>query len=327
MATAETAVEPKQPKPAAGPSFLEELGDCWRQFPEKPLFFFLLVPWLLMFQFLGNSTFGYVNSPSLFSWMYEAYHSPFQDDDHGTYIPFIVLGLAWWKRKELKSVQKCLWWPGLVILTSACLLHLVGYLVQQPRLSVAALFWGIYGMMGIAWGPRFLKAAFFPYLLFVFCVPIGSLSSSITFPLRMLVAKVSAFLAGGLGVDVIRDGSRIFNAKGTFQYDVAPACSGIRSLISLLVLSVVYGFVVFRRWWPRGVMILAVAPLAVAGNVLRITTVIIVGQAFGQDAGVRIENKLGFVTFAVALSGMFCLSWVMEKMLQKKTAHTEAQAA
>jgi exosortase len=319
MATADVATEPEQPKPAAGPSFLQELGEAWQQIPEKVLFFGLLVPWLLFFHFLGNSTFGYVNSSSLFVWLEGAYNSPFKDDDHGPYVPLLVLGLMWWKREELKHAPKRLWWPGLIILAGGCFLHLLGYIVQQPRLSVMGFFVGVYGLMGLAWGPAFLRVVFFPYFLFAFCVPIGSLSGMITFPLRMVVTKIAVGIAHLLGVDVIQDGSRIFYPGKAFQYDVAPACSGIRSLIAMFLLATVYAFVVFRQSWPRLTLIIAAIPLAVAGNVIRLTTIILVGQAFGRDAGLMIEQKFGFVTFAVALAGMLGISWLLEKVLLRKT--------
>jgi exosortase/archaeosortase family protein len=80
---------------------------------------------------------------------------------------------------------------------------------------------------------------------------------------------------------------------------------------------------VFKQWWPRLVIIALAMPLAVAGNVVRITTIIIVGKAFGHDAGVMIEQKFGFVTFAVALAGMFGVSWLIERLVFK--AHPGAE--
>ncbi|MCD6050520.1 MAG: hypothetical protein K0Q55_1923, partial [Verrucomicrobia bacterium] len=305
-------------KPAAGPSFMEELKGCWRQVPEKALFFGLVIPWLLLFHFLGNSTFGYVNSPSLYLWLEGAYNSPFQDDDHGPLIPLVVIGLCWWKRKELQEAPKRLWWPGLFILGAGCLLHVLGYLVQQPRLSVAALFLGIYGLIGVAWGPAFLRAIFFPYFLFMFSVPIGSLSGMITFPLRMVVTKIAVAIAQFLGVDVIQDGSRILDEAGKFNYDVAPACSGIRSLVAMFLLATVYAFMIFKQGWARAVIIAAAMPLAIVGNVVRLTTIILVGKAFGHDAGVMIEQKFGFVTFLVALVGLYGISWLLERIVFKK---------
>lgn len=322
---ADTAKDPEQPKPAASASFVQELQTAWRQMPEKTLFFGLLAAWFALFHFLGNSTFGYINSPSIFVWLNEAYNSPFKDDEHGPFVPLLVLGLLWWKRADLQHAPKRLWWPGISILLGACLLHLLGYLVQQPRLSVVALFTGIYGLMGIAWGPALLRAIFFPYFLLAFCVPLGSLSGMITFPLRMVVTKIAVAVTTILGVEVIQDGSRVFNAAKTFQYDVAPACSGIRSLIAMFLLATVYAFVVFRQWGPRMLIIVAAIPLAILGNVIRLSTIILVGQAFNHDAGVMIEQKFGFVTFAVALAGLLGVSWLLEKFYLKPPASEEAK--
>jgi exosortase len=115
------------------------------------------------------------------------------------------------------------------------------------------------------------------------------------------VAKITVALAQVLGIDVIRDGTQLFNARQTYAYDIAPACSGIRSLISLLALTTVYGFMVYRTAWRRLLMIGLAIPLAVLGNVLRITFVIVTAEAFGQEAGGWVEQKFGFVTFAVAI--------------------------
>ena len=79
--------------------FRIEFLDFWRQLPNKSLFFLLLIAWLVLFQFLGNSTFGYIDTPSLLYWMYSAYDSPGSDDGHCKLIPLVVVGLLWWKRK------------------------------------------------------------------------------------------------------------------------------------------------------------------------------------------------------------------------------------
>lgn len=301
------------------PGFREEFADCWRRLPDKGLFLALAGAWLLLFHFLGNSTFGYVDTPSLFLWLNDAYNSPQSEDGHGNLIPLAVAILFWMKREELLALPKRVWWPGLVVLFFAMLLHSLGYLVQQPRLSVVALFAGLYGLAGMVWGPMWLRASFFPFVLFVFSIPLGSLAESITFPLRMLVTKIAVAASNdALGIQVVRDGSRIFDVKHSFQYDVAPACSGIRSLISLAAVAVIYSFVSFRTWWRRGLIIIAAAPLAVTGNVARLIVVILVADAFGQNAGAAVEQKFGFVTFAVALGGLLLLGWILRE--KKKTA-------
>ena len=147
----------KQDKVGATPGGVwSDALNCWRQLPNKVFFFVLLAAWLALFQFLGNSTFGYVDTPSLPHWMYNAYNSSSAtaDDGHGNLIPFVVLALFWWKRKELLAGRFQTWWSGLLLVGAALALHVLGYVVQQPRISIVALFTGVYGLMGLAWGPR-----------------------------------------------------------------------------------------------------------------------------------------------------------------------------
>lgn len=316
-------VSDERANPGGGQSFVDDVKRCWAAWPEKFLFLGLLAAWGGFFQVLGNSTFGYVDTASLFRWLHTAYNSPSSEDGHGNLIPLVVLGLFWWRREELLAVPKRVWPPALAWLAVAVLLHVVGYVVQQPRVSVVALFAGIYALMGLAWGPAWLRASFFPFVLFVFCVPIGSLAEGITFPLRMMVARATAgFSTGVLGIEVVREGSQIFSPSRSFNYDVAPACSGIRSLISLLALTTIYGFVSFRAAWKRGLMVLVAVPLAVFGNVVRVVAVIVVADAFGQDAGAFVEQRLGFVTFAVALGCVLGLGWGLRER-PRRTEQTE----
>jgi len=296
-------------------SLMQELQACWRGMPYRWIFVLLLAAWGLFFQMLGNSTFGYVDTPSLFGWMYNAYNAPGSDDGHGNLIPIVVLVLMGWKRHELMSVPKGVWGPALGLLGLATACHLVGYLIQQPRISILAFFLGIYGLMGLCWGKAWLRATFFPFVLFLFCIPIGSLAESLTFPLRMLVTTISVGISQhGLGIDVIREGSRLMSPDQRFVYDVAPACSGIRSLISLLALTTIYGFVVFRTPWKRLLMVAIALPLAVAGNVARITSVIIAAEAFGQEIGAKVHDGAGFITFLLAIGCVAALGgWLREK--------------
>ena len=92
----------------------DEIRSFWRQLPDKALFFALLGAWLALFQFLGNSTLGYVKTHSLFGWLWFVYDTT-PDDAHGLYIPLVVLGLFWWKRETLLATAKAIWWPALTL--------------------------------------------------------------------------------------------------------------------------------------------------------------------------------------------------------------------
>jgi exosortase len=264
--------------------------DCWQRLPNKGLFLVLLVAWLALFQFLGNSTMGYIPTPSLLSWMYAGYVSANdeggRDDSHGKLIPFLVLGLFWLKRKRLLALPLQTWWPGLLMVALAVGLHLVGYMVQQPRISIVALFVGIYGLMGLAWGPQLLRESFFPFVLFAFCVPLGWSAVSITFPLRLLVCRAVEFISGYiLQIDILREGTKLINPTGHYQYEVAAACSGIRSLFATIAVAIIYAMLGFRSWWRRGVLIASAVPLAVLGNIVRMLSIVIAAEIWGQQAG------------------------------------------
>lgn len=306
-------------------SFVEELREFWEFLPQKWIVGILALAWLALFQFWGSSTFGYIDTASLFSWMYNAYTAPFSEDGHGLLIPFVVLGLLWWKRRELTALRLEPWPWAFLIFAAAVLLHFVGFIAQQARISVAALFLGLYAILGLCWGRGWLRRTFFPYFLFVFCVPIGSLATVVTLPLRLLVTQLAVgFASIALQLDVVCDGTLIFDSARSYQYDVAPACSGIRSLVALFALATIYGFVSFQSPWRRAAMMFSSIPLAVLGNVLRIITVIVVGDVYGEAAGEKVEQKLGFATFfLVGIVGLVIVSRFLEEKNRRAKAQNE----
>lgn len=302
--------------------FQADLIRWWRLLPNKGFFLVLLAAWLAMFVFWGNSTLGYIHSPSLFTWMRVSYtgfgptDQEIGDDRHGFLVPFVVLALFWWKRKELMGVPTRTWSPGFVLVVMAVVLHVLGYVVQQPRLSIVALFVGVYGLMGLAWGPEWLRASFFPFFLFAFCVPMGSLAEGITFHLRLMVSETVEFIAKNLlAIDVIRQGTALMD-PGHYQYDVAAPCAGMRSLIATVGLAMVYSFMTFRSWWKRGALVAAAFPLAVAGNVVRMLTIIITAAIWGQSAGnyVHEGGPVGIISllpYCIPFGGLLWLGHVL----------------
>ena len=183
------------------------------------------------------------------------------------------------------------WWPGLVLVAFGLSLHVLGYAIQQPRISVVGFFTGVYGLMGMAWGYPWLRATFFPFFLFGFCVPIGSLAEPITFRLRLLVSALVGFVSQYiLAIDVKVNGNMLIDPTGHYQYEIAAACSGIRSLIATFALSVIMGFVSFQKVWKRIILIAAAFPLAVLGNLLRMLTIIIAAEIGGQEWGTYVHD-------------------------------------
>lgn len=284
-----------------------ETASLIRELPGKGAFTALLAGWVALFGFFGNNTLGYIDTPSLFTWLANAYDK-YSDDSYCALIPVLVAGLLIWKRRELKEISKESWWPGLMLFAGGIAIHLVGYLIQQPRISVLGFIVGLYGLTGMVWGRQWLATTFFPMFLLLFMIPVSTLQDQLTLPLRLFVTKASVTLGNlFLNLGYQAQGSNVLSEFGRPVFDVAPACSGIRSLVSLFVLASVYAFTRFERNWKRVLVILAAIPLAVLGNLLRLFIVLIVGRAVNFHAGAIVEQKLGVLTFIVALGGLFLL--------------------
>ena len=277
-----------------------------------------------MFQFQGNSTLGYARTRSLFVFLYKALTTGGKIMESGEVvgliIPAVVLVLFWLNRKELLGIEIKSWWVGLLLVGAGLILHILGIVVQQPRISIFALFTGIYGLMGLAWGPAWLRASFFPFFLFAFCMPLGSFADMLTFPLRLVVTRLVEFVCHNiLMIDVIREGTLLRDPTGRYQYEVAAACSGIRSLIATSVFSFILAFLSFRNWWKRLAIIAAALPLALFGNLLRMLAIVLAADLFGKEAGDWVHEGgpggiVALIWYVPGFAGLLLLEHYLRKV-------------
>lgn len=155
-----------------------------------------------------------------------------------------------------------------------------------------------------------MKETAFIFALFIFCVPLAGASDIITFPLRILATTLSVKLADGLfGLDVIQQGTLIFDASGRYQYEVAPACGGIRSLTAIFLLALVCGFVFFKSIWRRLLLLVSALPLAVAGNVIRLLAIIFAAELAGHEAGAKVHESSIF-SILPYVPALLCFWWL-----------------
>jgi exosortase len=301
--------------PAEARGFLPELRDLGDAIPHKTLFAVLLLAWLTLFHFLGNSVLGYFHTSSLFGWLSSVYGSA-PDDNLGQFVPLAVAALLWWKRKQLILVPKAVWWPALALFIVALVLHVLGYAVQQTRFSLVAFFVGWYGLMGMLWGWRWLRATFFPFFLFAFMMPLGSFVERPSLELRKAATTITVAVSKAIfGIPVVQSGTSIYDPAYRYQYEVAAACSGIRSLSTMLLLACIVAFVIFQKPWKRALLIGAAIPFAVLGNVFRLLTIIIAADQFGQTAGDSVHESwlFGLAPYVPAMLGMLLMArWLRE---------------
>jgi len=185
-------------------------------------------------------------------------------------------------------------------------------MVQQSRLSVVGFSVGLFGLTGLVWGWPWLKATLFPFALLGFCVPIGSMGEAVTFPLRQIATQITALVCHlALGINVIQNGTQLLDPGGAYQYEVAAACSGIRSLTAIIAFALIYGYLNFNVVWRRLAILASAFPLAVVANVFRLCLIVLAAEAFGQKAGDYVHHSswLSLAPYVPSLGGVLALGW------------------
>ena len=162
--------------------------------------------------------------------------------------------------------------------------------------------WGMFswGVLALTGGRRWGRAAAFPLLFMIFAIPLNVFDTA-GFYLRLWVIEVAFRGAHLVGIDVLRNGTQLLSPNGAYSYDVAAACSGMRSLMALAALSLLVGYLNFRSWRVRACIGLLCFPYAFVGNVVRIFAIIVAAEWKGQHAGAVVHDWFGFLIFLIVL--------------------------
>jgi EpsI family protein len=260
---------------------------------------------VVLFQFYGSAVRGYVNTSSLFWWWVSQWLDPNADAGHG----WLILGLSAWllwrnvRKVRNESSPVGSGWPPLAAMTGGLMLHAIGYAAQQGRVSILGLLlltWGIVRLWG---GKKWGRAALFPIGFMVFAIPINALDS-IGFWLRVWVVDASGAIARAAGLAVLQSGTQLLAPDGRYNYDVAAACSGVRSLTAMMALSCVAGYLNFSGWGRRAMVLFITLPLVYLGNVARIAVIIFAAERGGPEWGDIAHEVMGYGVFAIVLFGV-----------------------
>jgi exosortase len=259
----------------------------------------------VLFHLQGNTTDIRSYGRSAILWMVRRWNETGGDFSHGWLIPFVSFGIVWYKRRDLEAAPKQVSQAGLYVVILGLLLHWLGVKGEQPRLSLMALIVLTWGVPFYLFGWQVAKLLLFPCSYLIFCIPLNFLDS-LTFPLRMFVTVVATSILNGLGIAAERSGSAIYSlAAGGFNFDVADPCSGLRSLLAMTALTAVYAYLTQKTLLKQWILFLSSIPLAIIGNVARITTVALVAAAFGDKLALGLYHDYsGYVVFSVAIALM-----------------------
>ena len=236
---------------------------------------------------------------------------------HGFFVPAFALFVLWQDRSRLASLPRVPSWWGLLILVMALCVLVVGVLGAELFLSRVSLLLLIAGLVVLFLGWNYLRAVLFPFAFLILMIPIPAIIfNQITFPLQILASKVAAAVLPLAGVPVLREGN-VINLP-TMPLEVAEACSGIRSLLSLATLAIIYGYLMETRNSVRVVLTLASVPIAVAANSSRIVGTGLLVQYWDPSKAEGFFHAFsGWLIFVISLVMLFLLHQVI-RLFEKK---------
>ncbi|MCX6831502.1 MAG: exosortase/archaeosortase family protein [candidate division Zixibacteria bacterium] len=248
--------------------------------------------------------------PILIDLVSDWYHDP--NYGHGFLIIPVSAWLIWKKRAVLKTIPLETGKWGLPITIASLALFILGTAGAEfftTRVSMVGLLFGITLYMA---GPRFLREIWFAFFFLLFMIPVPYIIYyAATFPLQLLGSKIAAGVLGIIGIPHLRQGN-IIHLPDNYSLEVAEACSGLRSLVTLLALGALLSYLTLKTKWKAMTLFLATIPIAIAANIFRITITAIGAYGISRKIAEDFMHELsGTIVFMFSLLCLLILSSIL----------------
>jgi exosortase len=235
--------------------------------------------------------------------MVKLVHDWMADDNysHGILIVPIALYLAWERRKRLAALTPRGSVVGLLVIAMSSFILIVGLLGAELFLTRIAMLGTLLGIIVYVFGWEVTRGLWFPLAFLLLMIPIPAIIfNQIAFPLQIAASRFGEASLSLARVPVLREGNLIILANTTLE--VAEACSGIRSLVSLLTLSILLAYFSDERPWVRGVVGLSAVPVAIVTNGMRVAGTGLAAHYWGPQAAQGFFHEFsGWLIFVSAV--------------------------
>ncbi len=244
------------------------------------------------------------------------------DFAHGFLIPFFCAWVVWEKRETIRATPLEPSWVGTGLVLLSLMVYITG--IYGAELFLARLS-GIMLLFGLVWtfaGWRMLRVLQFPLLCLLLALPFPAvIFNQITFPLQLLASRTASAILPLMNVPVLREGNVI--ELPMMKLEVAEACSGIRSLMSLFTVAVIYGYLLESSTWRRTLLALASIPIAVAANALRIVGTGLCVQFWDPEKAMGFFHEFsGWLMFLFSLGLVYLVQRALLLVGRRPEAHT-----
>jgi exosortase len=254
-------------------------------------------------------------------WAWQAWN-PGMNQEHSKLVPLISLALVCYDWQKIREAVKQGSNKGLIFVGLGIILFLLSARCLQPRLALASVPFFIYGSVLYVWGPAVARIVLFPCAFLIFLIPVAAIEQA-TFRLQFVITGAIGFLSNLVGIKIDAIGTTLTAADNSFTFAIAEGCSGIRSLIAMTMLTAVYVHVSQDRLWKKALILAFSVIFAIAGNIGRLFTVILVARFIDPKLAAGIYHDYsGYVFFPIAVMAMLLFS----KLLNLKFGKSRAPA-
>ncbi|MEP6810881.1 MAG: exosortase/archaeosortase family protein [Chthoniobacterales bacterium] len=299
----------------AAASASETARESWEWIRSNPLPAFFLASLAATFVYFFNYLPLYAGLP-IGPWAWARY-KPEYNQEHSKLIPFVFVFLIWYHREALVQARKAGSNWGLLVLALGIACYVVGARALQARLALAGLPFLFTGVLLFLWGKQVARILLFPSIFLVFLVPLGAIEQ-MSFRLQFIITGAVQWLSGLVGIQIYAIGTTLRAVDGSWGFDIAEGCSGIRSLIAMVMITAIYVHIVEKQLWKKVTIFGFSVIFAIIGNVGRIFTIIIIAKlGFPGFAGGLYHDYSGFVFFPIALAAMLGMSKLLSLRPEK----------
>lgn len=243
---------------------------------------------------------------------------------HGFFVVPLALFFAWERRAALANAPRRPSGAGLVLLVASLALLVAGYLGAELFLTRVSLVGVLAGITLFVWGRDQFRILAFPIAFLLLMIPLPAIIfNQIAFPLQLLASRTGEVVLALAGIPVLREGNVL--QLPTRSLEVAEACSGIRSLVSLLMLGVVLGYFTERRTGARIIIALAAIPIAIVANAARVAGTGLASELVSPAAAEGFFHTFsGWLMFVVAFAGLLAVQRTLASRDASRTAAVTA---
>ena len=250
----------------------------------------------------------------ILDWMWILWRPSDSYSTGGILIPLISLYLVWLRKEQLAalSVESSRW--GLVVLAVGGLLYFAGSWTGLHYAYAFSLIIVVWGLLLLLAGKAIARELIFPVAFLVFMIPLNWIIDILTLPLRLIAARVAAWLPMSLGLHTVVNGTDVKVEGYSLLIDLP--CSGLRSLLALMAGAALFAYFSELSLKRKLILFASSVPIAVVANISRIDLTLLLGKTFGQEAA---EGFFHLASGAVIfMFSLICLYYVWRLLCPSK---------